>query len=111
MQDLHSVLINSVCVDPIHNTSSFCITSFDLITTALCTSFLESASLQLIVVTGHISFHPEMLSRLRTPYSAVVILRNPLSRLGTPLPRICWLSFVCFVTRRHGGACAMRDLP
>ncbi|KAL1518942.1 hypothetical protein AB1Y20_003213 [Prymnesium parvum] len=35
----------------------------------------------LIVVTGHISFHPQLISRMRVPYSAVVLLRHPLSRL------------------------------
>ena len=36
---------------------------------------------QLIVVTGHISFHPSLLGRFSTPFASVVFLREPLSRL------------------------------
>lgn len=35
----------------------------------------------LIVVTGHVSLHPSITSRFRTPFAAIVFLRDPLSRL------------------------------
>jgi len=54
---------------------------------------------QLMVVTGHISLHPELLSRLRVPHSAVVFLRNPLTRLGKSPARLLCRSTLAV----HGG--------
>ena len=34
-----------------------------------------------LVVTGHISYHPQLLARMRAPFTALTFVREPLSRL------------------------------
>ena len=33
-----------------------------------------------LVVTGHISYHPQLLARMRAPFTALTFVREPLSR-------------------------------